>query len=221
MEKTLANFRAMMEEVAQKYEVNIDECCKKMARILSQPIDPSVEFDFLGSGCYKQTYRLTNDLVIKFVDEQNRTKDEMDAYNAAKEWRLDGVFADTWVCECHIPIELWDLRDRDGYYVGDPGGYVQWIVIQEQIDRTTDDDDDECHEWVEYNQTYVIGNRMIDFYFPCTDLTWLNKIVDCYGEEYFDKFVDFVAAVKISDLHGGNIAYNMKNQPVIIDWLSK
>lgn len=51
----------------------------------------------------------------------------------------------------------------------------------------------------------------------CFNANWLADVLECYGEEIFNKFCQFIQDEKINDLHSDNIGY-CRGKPVLFDY---
>lgn len=54
----------------------------------------------------------------------------------------------------------------------------------------------------------------------CFNSCWCDQALQCYGEEKFNKFMQFLKKYHICDLHDGNIGYTIDGMPVLFDYSS-
>ena len=63
----------------------------------------------------------------------------------------------------------------------------------------------------------TLKNKYYSFQYEINS-TWSAAAIEYYGEELFDKFVNFIEQNRISDLHNGNIGYRKDGAPVLLDY---
>lgn len=61
----------------------------------------------------------------------------------------------------------------------------------------------------------LVQNRSCDL-----DRHWVTMAVECYGEEKVELLFTFIKDNHISDLHCGNLGFNIEGKPVILDYSS-
>ena len=123
---------------------------------------------------------------------------ELEKYKYAKEEGVDEFFLETeYLCQVQeFPIYI----QRKA---------VTFYSIQEDEDEEFTKD----HEkWKSKTKDRCNENN-----FYCFNVDWLADVLAYYGENKFDKFMQFLEDYDITDLHKDNVGY-CGDQPVIMDW---
>lgn len=183
----------------------------------------SNHWNILGNGCFKVVVELNDDYVLKFVSNSNNTQGEL----CALQYAIDEGFEDILVPQVGFAmsnnnIDLWSQLSEHG---------CDYILIQQKVwAKYTDPDYDyvdienlNINEYLlsplVYNTGEIVSFDMVHYCGLCVQ-EWVQKVIDWYGDEYFDNFLKFISDYDITDTHYGNIGYAPDGRPVIFDWFS-
>lgn len=247
----ILNFTAALHSASRQYPIDasdMKDIISNFTDIMSNQALMEDVFHRIGNGCYKECFELTNNLVIKFASECNRTTEEERILNLAEEAGVLPLFLPTWFVylESFHP-ELCVLSDdASGQMTYDPeyhtyvtnpefcGERSDAILIQPRIWKTSGECgprylENNFHDyWNEGPLVCPHTGEVIEHdearQWSVSDKDWLQAILDYYGADFFHTAAKFMVDHSMYDLHQDNIGYIIdaegKRRPVILDWLS-
>lgn len=198
-------------------------------------IAPGDRFDCFSCGAFKEAYRASDSIVVKFCSIDNETDKEQNLLTAAEDAGLLHLFVPTIFHElpCKLPItQLNDSNSFRYYYNYDYHTWnrnpntedfeLNYLEIQPLVIPSSHT---ACETIFWDEQDEIIPGIPIAIIrrIPTTNLTWLKSIVENYGEEFFKKFAIFCDDWHIWDLHEDNIGFLRTPEvelPIILDWMS-
>ena len=168
-------------------------------------------WNILGTGCFKVVVELNDDYVLKFVSDSNNTEGEL----CALQYAIDEGFEDILVPQVGFAISsnkinLWQQLKVWAKYANSDCDYVdiENLNVNEYLLFP-----------LRYNTGEIVSFDMVHYCGLCVQ-EWVQKVIDWYGDEYFDNFLKFISDYDITDTHYGNIGYAPDGRPVIFDWFS-
>lgn len=214
-----------------------------LTEILQNGESPSRYYNFLGSGSYKEVYKLNHDYVVKFCSVDNPTEEECKLYKIAqKELQEANIFLPVY-CYYFNENEKVDLLEVcDEYYEYDEELdeevphpiYAISLEIQPIIECTLE----QASNWYdEYDEAlFKITDEQIaevlQIWNQCDKITlfpesdkvfWIFNIYLNYGEINLNIIAQFFDKYNITDWHAENIGWIKQNDkllPVIFDYFS-
>lgn len=222
-----------------KFQMIEAEKVKNTIEELSECFDanrgPGEIFDYFSSGSFKETYRASDDIVMKFCSCENDTEGEARLLALAEEADFADLFVPTYFHELPVPMAVCHLDDTNSDRYHYSSCKHTWVHNEECGDfeltymeiqpLVTPAEALVCETlpW-RYKEKIIFGIptetvRDVGIY----NLKWLEAFVNVYGAERFEKFADFCSEHYIRDLHDGNIGFMRKGEveiPIILDWLS-
>lgn len=218
-----------------------------MRKILEEGCSPENYFKAMATGAFKECYSLIpNKFIIKFTTNANETDNELKLIAEAENDDIGEIFLPTyWIPFGDIKVEstlidnddlfedsqIWDEENET--YVDNPdfeypflnGCMIQpWAIVQEKEPyfSMSLNPHDYNKNPVKYSTGEVVDyNKAYGFF--VTSQTWLQSIIDIYGDDFFNRLSDFIKRNSVSDLHNSNIGYYINEKvkyPVILDCLS-
>ncbi len=189
---------------------------------------PANQFECFSCGAFKEAYHASDSVVMKFCSTDNPTEKEKKLLDDALDAGLQDLFVPTFFHR--LPSNLWVtlLDDSNSSRFTYNSKYHDWV-------RDNDVEDFELNyleiqplvvpathikcEWINWEEKRLSPAKRI----PTSNRTWLQSIMDNYGEETLEKFADFCEDRQIWDLHNDNIGFLRTpeaNLPIILDWMS-
>ena len=235
-----------MKNILIDFEVSnkeIDNCCDMFERVLKGLFTMDDAFSFIDHGAFKETYSLTDDLVIKFCSIDNNTNDEMYILDVATKAGLNDIFLPTrqidvsdFAQHCflsHIAQDYGRGYSYNSYYKDlNPEYHADTVLIQKKIKNTYEESHGYVAHWVSDYALHPVSdsltNRIVEYSYirdtmNMEAIDWLQSLMDNFGSEYFYSVGKFIKKHHIHDLHTSNVGYYTKGDkilPCIIDWLS-
>lgn len=233
MEKFVAMDVEGFSNILREFNIYDEELVKKFENMLNTKDSPSSYFDFIGSGAFKECYRLTEDFIIKFNSSDNPTDQEREILTAAEGAGLSAIFLPTKFHElksCTLPLYYLDECSSryldvtyDSYYhtIKTNPNYTPisfnsfFIQPFAKIGRMNPAKTSDWGPLIDENGD-IISNDAVDF----IARYWTRSVLSMYGKQFFYKMINFFEEKHIHDLHTGNIGY-LDGKPIIIDWMSE
>lgn len=184
--------------------------------IQDKDIDPY--FSFICSGAFKEVYNLNDDYVIKFVSSANDTEGELSCISEAEEAGVGDIF-----------LEEYSLKIDKVIF---PENFVcNYIIVQRKISAPyhyalsnyTDLEGISKGEYMANPMRYTDGTIVPYSKARSCHVTakeWMQDVIDYYGDEYFEAFVEFLYNYDVTDIHEENVGYTDTGRPVVFDWFS-
>lgn len=218
----------------------IDNVLETVNTFIRGKCEPGAYFDFINNGAFKECYDLSlPGWIIKFCSESNNTSQEHQIINLAAQYGCKELFIPTYFIDlpftvnaCYLEGESPYMRYNENYHTFYPYSegacdkfdalQIQPLVsiVKEKSYTTVERDDDFP---ILFNDGTPLNPDFL-YYMDLNAKDWVEAAIAAYGDEVFRNFIQFAEDCHISDLHSGNIGYQMRNgnkYPVIIDWLSK
>lgn len=222
---------------------DLEELTAYLTDILLNGRSPFDIFSHIGSGSYKDCFVLNKDWVIKFVAGDNYSWEEMELCDAAQLKRVDALFLRTeyWgippiarqyeeysdICLEPDYIEL----DENGFPVVnsyDPEDIYGYIGVQRMADEFSSDDINPHLRYEDTRQSLITSKgQPVDSSqrrkeYLQVSASWLQMVIDTYGDETYERFEDFCEQYNLYDLREVNLGVLPLNGdvvPVIIDFM--
>lgn len=123
---------------------------------------------------------------------------------------------------CKTEEELYKIAAEKGieqcfartFSIGEVGGYTIYAQEKARIWSEVHSTNDYEKEKTESIKEKCNENHK---YYYCFHACWLSDFLDYYGNTVFEKFMDFVEAYSIEDLHSSNLGY-INGRPVVVDY---
>lgn len=200
----------------EKEAIQLRDTIEGIGICLQNSSSPDLALDYLSNGSFKETYRASDSIIVKFCASDNETQKEEYLLKAAKRKGLGQLFVPTSF-HC-LPFELPTFYLEDPEIAG-PDYVLDFLEIQPLVTPAYKIDWKPI-PWDNNQPIHGIPVKVLhktDIY----NLTWIEAVLNCYGKKFFMKFADFCEKYQVWDLGEHNIGF-MKgtNIPVIFDWLS-
>ena len=216
-----------------------------MRDMLRERSTPGDYFVFMESGAFKECYMTgIEGWVVKFFSEENETATEEQILNLAHDYDIQEIFAPS--IYIHFPFTLpathlgevepedsWDddCTDRPMTFVREnlvgcifqpivtTAGELGYRKIDDALNRARHSGNP-----VRFHSGDELPYKMfVDL--AISDKSWVQNVIDHYGDNFFCRFYAFVTKYHLCDLHRSNIGYmalpDGRERPVILDWLSR
>lgn len=200
----------------EKEVIQLRDTVESIGVCLENSSSPDLALDYLSNGSFKETYRASDSIIVKFCASDNETQKEEYLLKAGKRESLEQLFVPTSFH--HLPFDLPTFYLEDPEIAG-PDYALDFLEIQPLVTPAFKID------WkpIPWDNNQPIHGipvkvlRKIDMY----NLTWIEAVLNCYGKNFFMKFADFCEKYQVWDLGEHNIGFiKSTNIPVIFDWLS-
>lgn len=226
----MEGIEAALEQIIKDYNLNEhdqyiihNETLPNFATMLYTGHSPDCFWDFISSGSYKECYFADfSGFVFKFATNSNCTEREIELYNAAIDEEMGSIFIPTYV----VPLgtEIWGTWITEEEY---PETVIDTLVIQPMVNFIQNT----IYKFGFLSEPSMICELTPDYTIRAHTLiqlglryySWFKSVVETYGSEFADRFLEFAKRKGISDLNSGNIGWikrGDKMYPVILDWLS-
>lgn len=201
--------------------------------------NPSIYFDHLGHGVFKETYLLSNtdNHAIKFCSQENDTEAEQAILEAAHTEKIDYAFVPTQfislyglTCEMPYIVDTGDFSSRVTWcssasdYVENPnweGRYATALEIQPYVEPVEKyqwwfenayhgDDSTENGPLIDPLTGEEIEYRIVKI-LSIRSKQWLEAFLNLYGADELCRLANFVEEYYIKDLHNGNLGFIYKD----------
>jgi hypothetical protein len=243
----ITNFKDTVNSIIVDYKVSelekaqLLKSIEKFSKMVNDELPPSRFFDIVAYGTYKECYDLSDNFIIKFCSPYNATEKEASILQTAMWEEMDKMFVPSeFICldgAC-IPMTYLEDGERRSYY-SDYGyedeeptevdiTYFEYAIIQPRVTKLVEDDN---YKLLSSFENVYLKDPIVDYttfevipysalkWSSAYHLNWLQAILDCYGQDFFYDFLDFIDEEGIGDLHSSNIGF-LNDKPVILDWLS-
>lgn len=182
---------------------------------LENGVNPTNLWDYIACGSYKEAYWAdAGDFIIKLARYDNYTEQELHLIEIAAEEGVADIFVPTYA----IPVANGVLGDFISI-IDKPETHIEFLLIQPNVGLMVRDS--------------AVVSESFPLKFPTlhkdylllgiSSTYWMETVMDRYGEEFSETFVEFGLQNGLTDLHGENIGWRMTNGvpiPAIFDWVS-
>lgn len=247
-----AAINTIMQESAYPLpQADIQDFKANITSMLRNEASPAEYFECIGHGAFKECYSAIGDWIIKFAADYNDTDAERLILKSAKEVGLSALFPNTIFIDlpCKLPIVHADMDEFSYYYDDAPHSYgcscgecpdrrrkertdgLITAILQPRAYTTSSQDWKKCaYSLTDYQANPLYYNSGFQVPFDLYDgldvssHTWLQDVIEVYGDKVFDSFCRFSEKHQLSDLHEHNTGYistPLKDLPVLLDWLSR
>lgn len=200
----------------EKEAIQLRDTIEGIGVCLQNSSSPDLALDYLSNGSFKETYRASDSIIVKFCASDNETQKEEYLLKAAKRKGLGQLFVPTSF-HC-LPFELPTFYLEDPEIAG-PDYVLDFLEIQPLVTPASKIDWKPI-PWDNNQPIHGIPVKVLhktDIY----NLTWIEAVLNCYGKKFFMKFADFCEKYQVWDLGEHNIGFIEGTKiPVIFDWLS-
>ncbi len=200
--------------IPEQFGIDEDEYGDTLKSVIDQVLKIGCEFAY---GISKFVVFLNDKEVVKIpfngVFKYNENSDDYDNFNEfsvinyceieanyyeeAKEWGVAEFFAGTRF--------VGYTKDHTPFYVSERIN----ATIDDMWNKVSEDSIHAAHVYAD-SRKGVRGRKLSDH--------WLALALERYGKAKVDKFIDFLVAFDINDLHQGNIGFRDNGDPVLIDY---